>query len=194
MTTRKEMIEECDRMRDMLDAWRNSGILTVNEHYALSDIALAVIDFRKRLKKHAEGASDERLRPQMSAGVPRRGLAVSPVQGRVLMRHRVPREVRGRGEDVLAPPCAEDVGGGARGMTRRTVNFRIRNDALGETCGHHHHSRDKALGCIVHMGWDPDDCTVEMFDDNRNRKRSIHCKHRKTRGTRQEENRGHNHL
>lgn len=71
---------------------------------------------------------------------------------------------------------------------KRTSNIRARNMATGETCGHHHHSREKALECIVSMGWDPLDCVVEEFNDKNDRKGSLHHKPKHGRkGTREAE-------
>lgn len=76
----------------------------------------------------------------------------------------------------------------AGSMARATCNFRIRNTATGETCGHHHHTRDKALQCVCHMGWDPGSCVVEEFCDEKGRKTSMHHRPRTgRRGTREEE-------
>lgn len=59
-------------------------------------------------------------------------------------------------------------------MSYHFENYRIRNEALGQTCGHHHHTRAKALQCIDRMGWKPCDCVVETFsgdDENMNHKK-----------------------
>lgn len=67
-------------------------------------------------------------------------------------------------------------------MPKRKTNLRARNIATGETCGHHHHTREKALECVERMGWNPDDCTIEEFYDNGDRKASMH--HRPKNGRR----------
>ena len=78
--------------------------------------------------------------------------------------------------------------GSVAAVARATSNFRIRNSLTGATCGHHHHTREKALACIPHMGWDPEDCMVEMFRDDKERKTSMHHKPRTgRRGTREAE-------
>ena len=46
---------------------------------------------------------------------------------------------------------------------RCSYNYRLRNLATGETCGHHHHSQEKAQECIERFAWDPSDCVVERF-------------------------------
>lgn len=67
-------------------------------------------------------------------------------------------------------------------------NFRARNLVTGETCEHHHHTVEKARGCILHRGWNPNECVIEEFDDRKERKCSIHHKDRQNaRGTKEAE-------
>lgn len=71
-------------------------------------------------------------------------------------------------------------------MSKRKANTRVRNLATGATCGHHHHTRESALRCLERIGWSPDECIIEEFDDNQNRKRSMHHRGGKQKGTREE--------
>ena len=72
-------------------------------------------------------------------------------------------------------------------MSRRRPNYPVRNVALGADCGHHHHTREKALLCMATLGWNPKVCLVEQFYEGDDRKASIHHKGWNRRGTREEE-------
>lgn len=62
-------------------------------------------------------------------------------------------------------------------------NFRVYNHDLRAHCGHMHHSRESAKGCMEHLGWPLDRCVIfrvkQGQDDTAREKQSLHKPKRK---------------